>query len=118
MMATERLSAATQRFLTEDIHSVMQLELVLLLHRNADRLWSVAAAAREVRAPQPWVEDQLKGMVALGLVELILEDDPSYRFDRGAALAAAVDEIALCFPQWRTSVIALIHRPRPADPHF
>jgi hypothetical protein len=116
-MALERLSARTRRFLTEDIHSVMQLELVLLLHRDADRLWSAAAASRELRAPQPWVEDQLEGMVSHELVEVTSEDGPRYRFHRGGPLAEAIEEIASCFPQWRTSVVALIHGARPADPH-
>jgi hypothetical protein len=31
-MHVERLSADTRRFLVEDVHSVMHLELVLLLH--------------------------------------------------------------------------------------
>lgn len=117
-MAAEPLSASARRFLVEEIRSVMQLELVLLLRRDGDRRWGAAAAARELRAPRPWVEDQLKGMVALGLVEATEDDDPRYRFARGAPLAAAVDEIALCFPQWRTSIIALIHGARPADPHM
>jgi hypothetical protein len=117
-MASERLSAASRQFLTDEIHSVMQLELLLLLHRDADLRWSAAAASRELRAPQPWVEDQLRGMVAHGLVEATLEDEdePLYRFDRRGPLAAAIDEIALCFPRWRTSMIALIYRARPADP--
>ena len=114
-MAATPLSAGIRRFLHEDIHSVMQLELVLLLHRDADLAWSAAAAARELRAPQPWVETQLEGFVQRGLAETTPEDDPRYRFDSTGAPAAVVDEIAVCFSQWRTSIIALIHRARPAD---
>lgn len=114
-MAAERLSAATRRFLVEDIQSVMQLELVLLLHRDAGVAWSSAAVARELRAPQPWVETQLEGFVARGLTATTAPDGSRYRFDPTGPLAAVVDEIALCFSQWRTSIIALIHRARPAD---
>lgn len=113
-MPAERLSAPTRRFLVEDIQSVMQLELVLLLHRDAGLAWSSAAASRELRAPQPWVETQLEEFVRRGLAETTPEDS-RYRFDPTGPRAAVVDEIALCFSQWRTSIIALIHRARPAD---
>jgi len=115
-MTAERLSPATRRFLVEDIQSVMQLELVLLLHRDAGQAWSSAAAARELRAPQPWVQTQLEGFVQRGLTATPASDGPRYRFDPTGPLAAVIDEIALCFSQWRTSIIALIHRARPAEP--
>jgi hypothetical protein len=114
-MAAERLSAASRRFLVEDIESVMQLELVLLLHRDGGLAWSSAAASRELRAPQPWVETQLARFVQRGLAETTPEDDPRYRFDSTGPLVAVVDDIAGCWSQWRTSIIGLIHRARPAD---
>ena len=115
-MAVDRLSAASRRFLVEDVESVMQLELVLMLHRDAGLAWSSAAAARELRAPQPWVETQLDRFVQRGLAETTAQDDRRYRFDSTGPFAAVVSEIAGCFSQWRTSIIGLIHRARPPDP--
>ncbi len=88
---------------------------VLLLHRDAGLAWSSAAVSRELRAAQPWVETQLDGFVQRGLAATTPQDDRRYRFDSTGPRAAAVDEIAGCFSQWRTTIVGLIHRARPGD---
>ena len=71
--------------------------------------------SRELRAAQPWVETQLDGFVRRGLAATTPQDDRRYRFDSTGPRAAAVDEIAGCFSQWRTTIVGLIHRARPGD---
>lgn len=112
-----RLSHAARRFLADDVHSVMQLELVLLLHREATRAWTAHEAARELRAPAPWVETQLVDLIALGLVAVEEHDDGAvrYRFLARASRAAVVDEIAGSYPRRRTSIIKAIFSPGPSD---
>lgn len=95
----------------------MQLELVLLLHRERDRCWSAAAAARELRAPEQWLEDQLQALLARGVAATSSQEEGCYRLDVAGPMAPTIDEIALRYPQWRTSMVALIHRARPADLH-
>jgi DNA-binding IclR family transcriptional regulator len=106
-MPSHRLSTRAQRFLAQDVQSVMQLELVLALHRDADTPWTPDALARELRAPADWVLDQLTGLTSAGIARR--EDDGSaYRLDPAGAASRGIDEIAVLYPQRRTSIIKLI----------
>lgn len=116
-MATHPLSTAARRFLVEDVGSVMQLELVLLLHRERDRAWSATAAAGVLRASEPWIEDQLRRLVGHDLAHATQDArGPAYRFAADTPLAPVVDEIARCYAQWRTSIISLIFRGTAGEP--
>ena len=55
-------------FIQGSIRSVWALELLLLLRRDPDRLWSVNAAAAELRANARLVSDQLAGLETAGLI--------------------------------------------------
>jgi hypothetical protein len=46
----DRMSPDTRRFLAEEGGSVLQLELLLLLAREPDRVWTAAGLALELRA--------------------------------------------------------------------
>jgi hypothetical protein len=114
-MPSRRLSPTARRFLAERIHSVMQLELVLLLARDRDAAWTAPAAARELRAPEAWVADQLVDLVAEGVARVPDGRPDVASFAVDGPWAAAVDEIAGQFAQRRTSIIRLIFAPASAD---
>jgi hypothetical protein len=82
------ISPDVHRFVTERIHSVAQLELLLMLHRDPPVEWTAEAAAREMRYPTDWAAAEPLG------------------FRR-------VDELAEAFTRRRSTVTALIS-PGPA----
>lgn len=95
---------------------MMQLELLLLLHRDESRKWPAHDAARELRAPPAWVETQLVDFIALGLADACQADGvPAFRFRRTADRAAVVDEVAREYPRRRTTVIKTIFSAAPSD---
>ncbi len=55
-------------FIQGSIRSVWALEVLLLLRRDRDRTWSDAAVARELRANEKLVSDQLASLQTAGLV--------------------------------------------------
>jgi hypothetical protein len=113
-MATHRLSPAARRLLAEDVDSVMQLELVLLLHADPAAPWSVEAAARELRTGEAWVAAQLSALAAMGLARPV-DGGLAYAFDAADPLAPAVAEIADQYRQRRTSIIKLIFSASPDE---
>ena len=54
-------------FIQGSIRSVWGLEVLLLLRRSGDRTWSAEAVARELRANERLVSDQLRTLETAGL---------------------------------------------------
>jgi hypothetical protein len=62
------LDEELQSFIQGSIRSVWALEVLLLLRRTADRAWTAAELALELRANERLVADQLQGLQTAGLV--------------------------------------------------
>jgi hypothetical protein len=93
----------------------MQLELVLLLARDQDAAWTAQAAARELRAPDAWVGDQLVDLVSAGIARAPDGHAEPASFAPDGPWAAAIAEVAGQYPQRRTSIIRSIFSPTAAD---
>lgn len=76
-----------QTFIQGSVRSVWALELLLLLRRTPERVWTAEAAAHELRANERLVADQFAGLQTAGLIAC----DGSCRY---APAAPALD--ALC----------------------
>lgn len=103
-MPSRRLSLSARRFLAQEVHSVMHLELVLLLARHPMRLWSAADAARELRVTEAWTRGQLSRMVGQGMARAA-EAPGRYGWDVSGPWTAAITEIHAHYPGRRTSII-------------
>jgi hypothetical protein len=99
------ISPELRRFVLERIHSVAQLELLLMLHRDPTVEWTAETAGREMRYPADWAAAQLVGFRRAGLVGA---RGASYRYRPRSALAHVVDELAETFTRRRSTVTALI----------
>lgn len=102
------ISPAVRQFVIERIHSVAQLELLLVLHRDPSVEWTVPMASAEMRYPRDWVAEQLLDFHRSGLVGTGDRVELSYRYEPRACLARIVDELAETFNRRRTTVTALI----------
>jgi hypothetical protein len=113
-MPSRRLSHDARRLLADHVHSVLQLELVLLLARDPARVWTPADAAAELRAPEPWVGAQLAALTALDVVAPrdARAGAEAYAFLADGRWAPAIAEVAEQFSQRRTSIINVIVSPR------
>jgi hypothetical protein len=110
-VSPERISPGVQAFVAEHIHSVTQLELLLLLHRDPRVAWTAGRAAAEMRYPSAWARDQLDRFAASGLVAAGDEDEPSFRYRPDGNHAVVVDELAELYSRRRTSLTSLIFSP-------
>jgi DNA-binding MarR family transcriptional regulator len=87
------LPASARRLLERDIDNVEQLEVLLLLRRNADRYWDAEAAADRVGLAVPLVTTALDALARRGFLDIRVSDAIRYRFsparqEQGEALDA------------------------------
>jgi hypothetical protein len=105
-----------QEFLSQHISSVVQVELLLLLHGSAPREWPAGAIARELRIEPGWARTQAQDLSERGLLESRSESGQVlFRFQPAdPALAAAVGRLADAYTSRRVSIISFIYS-RPID---
>ena len=106
---SESISPEVRSFVAERIHSVAQLELLLILHRDPSVEWTAESAGREMRFPSEWVAEQLVGFDRAGLVGCRGAGQRTYRYRPRAGLDRVVDELAQTFSRRRTTVTGLIY---------
>lgn len=92
----------------------MQLEMLLLLHREPTRLWTAADIARELRIDSAWSGQQLQLLVARRLLAVVDAKTPSYRYESASSDAIAVDSLARAYADRRVRVIGMIYS-KPAE---
>ena len=69
MLVTAGLPVAVRKLIRRHVHSVGELELLMLLHAESDRSWSVGEICDALGCPPSWAEAQLAAMDEGGLVE-------------------------------------------------
>jgi hypothetical protein len=95
------------RFIHRDIHSVLQLEILLLLRERVGE-WAPAQVATELRITEQSAQLHLEDLSLRGL---LVSSGPSWCYSyapRSSELRALVDELASCYENMRYTVINLI----------
>jgi hypothetical protein len=88
------------------IRSVWALEILLLMKRQPERVWSKAALVQELRASTTLVQDNLGSLSAAGLIR---EEQQGFVYGPAScALAQSVDELEATYRQRPVSVVNLI----------
>lgn len=109
------LDPEVERFIAAHIHSVEQLEVLLLLQRCGEREWSAQDVSRELASHPHSVESRLLDLRARGLVAA-REDGPglTYRFAPSAGVAATIAALQQAYTVRRVAVITAIFA-KPID---
>ena len=93
-------------FVRDSIGSVWALELLLLLRRADDRIWSSAELVRELRSSDTAVTDCLTKLVDLGIVS---SAEAGYRYQPSSSkVAHSVDELQKLYAAKPISVMKAI----------
>ena len=109
------LPDSLRAFVSEHIHSLVELEALLLLFNHRDRAWSASDIARELRIARSSPQRELDGLCARGIVQCTGGNDPVYRFTPGnSQIEATIAQLATVYPERRVSIIGLIFS-KPAD---
>jgi hypothetical protein len=65
----DQLPRDVRDFIREHVHSVGELDLLMLLYRARDRLWHIDEICEALAAPPKWATIQLHAMAAARLAE-------------------------------------------------
>lgn len=104
-----------RRFLTGNIGSVAQLEVLLLLRSNRDQAWNAAEVSRALYTVPEMMAAQLADLETKGLLELTDGAEHRYRYrPRLDELDAVVGRVCELYKQRRVAVISLMYA-EPAD---
>ena len=114
-MTDPGISQEILTFIAEHIDSVVQLEVLLLLHNAPQKDWSADEVARELRIETHGAAAQLTELCARGLLACPDESSGAYRYHpKTAELDQSVKRLALAYDERRVSVINAIYS-KPVD---
>jgi len=113
----EKLPPTVVRFVTECIHSVEQLEVLLLVRTRTSPPWTAEEVSRELRTTPDAATSRLEDLTARKLLHVAPGTSPKqYDFaPSDADTRTAIDLLAALYPARRYSIIELIFS-RPVDP--
>jgi hypothetical protein len=114
-MARGGIPRDVRSFIADHVHSITQLELLLLLHGEPEQPWSAAEASRALRAPERLLGGQLADFYAAGVLTASPSDVPEYSFSTTSPHARTVDALAACVRQRKRAVHDLILRGPSSD---
>jgi hypothetical protein len=103
----EDIPAPVLQFLADHIRSIAQLELLLMVHRDRQRSWTVADAAKELYTAASMTEPLLESLRAIGLVNL--RGDQYQYAPKSKSLDGIVEDLAQVYQQRRVTIVNLIY---------
>lgn len=105
-----RISPELRAFIQQSCDSIALIDVMLFLHADRSRAWTVERLRTELRSSLHSVELQLKKLVSLDLVEELSKDGAkTYQFMASPTMASLVDELARHFASHRSTIISLIY---------
>ncbi|MEN3327112.1 MAG: hypothetical protein V7638_1919 [Acidobacteriota bacterium] len=105
-MVKQQIPAGVKTFIREQIQTVPRLEVLLLLHREQSRPFTLAEVANELGFETDTAQEQLTALEAIGLIET---NKDKYRYHPvNPTLGSIVDRLAIAYPKQRVSVLSAI----------
>ena len=108
------IPASVEQFIHENIPSVEQLEVLLLLSATPEKEWSALAVSRELYRQPESIATRLEALRACGLLSVRQNEDLVYRFDAGVQQSEIVKGLERAYRERKDTVIRLIFS-RPND---
>lgn len=104
-MAKHEFSAAFRTFVNKNITSVEQIEVLLLLHANPERVWSTGEISATLRSSSYAIESRMPGLVAARLARAA---GGGYQYAAAGGAHAFVQMLQQEYSARRFSVIDLV----------
>jgi hypothetical protein len=114
-VSEEAIPQEVRSLISDHIDSVVQLEILLMLHAKPDADWSAADVSTQLRIDPAWAEGQLAHLCARGLLQCSDQTPRTYRFGpKDPRLITATIELARAYADRRVTIISLIFS-KPVD---
>ena len=109
------LSNNIKEFIAEHVHSVLQLEVLLLVSQNKDKAWTPAAVGRQLHLSVESAKAQLDGLSRDLLTRPHGTDEALYRYNPFSdELNQTISQLATAYATQRVAVLTLIFA-KPVD---
>lgn len=102
-----------KRFVREQIQTVPRLEVLLLLHREQSRPFSVAEVANELGFENDSAREQLTALERIGLIETNFEKSKFRYQPANKTLSSIVNRLAVAYPKQRVPILSAILAEKP-----
>ena len=112
-MGKQHISRGLKKFIKEKIQTVLRLEILLLLHHQQTRSFTVAEVANELGFEQEDVNGQLTALETIGVV---VESNPEHKYryhPLNEALRSMVDQLAVAYSKQRVPILSVILAEHP-----
>lgn len=110
-MAKREFSPAFRTFVNKNITSVEQIEVLLILHANPDRVWTVGEVSAILRSSPYAIESRMPGLTAARLAKAV---EGGFQYVASGRAHACVEMLQEEYSARRFSVIELVFS--KADP--
>jgi hypothetical protein len=97
-------------FILRYVHSVEQLEILLLVCKDPDSAWSAERVYQAILSSQRSVQRWLEELARSGLLERLPEPEGSYRCCPGGDLRAQISELAQFYHTAPVRIIEAIYK--------
>ncbi len=114
-MSDDAADIRVRAFIADHVDSVVQLEVLLLLHREPQRSWSPTGVAKVLRIDEAWVASQMADLQAHGLLKRQDGQPGQYQYAPAQPeLHESVVLVARAYAERPVSVINLVYS-KPID---
>lgn len=97
-------------FVIQHIKSVGQLEVLMLLHRNAPKSWTADEVGAALRTNETVSEKHLDDLCVLGILDVNLETKLAYRYSpKTRELDSTIKSLSDIYEGWRAAISRLIY---------
>ena len=107
-MIKQPISEGVKRFVREKIQTVPKLEVLLLLHRERSRRFTLAEVANELHIEKDTASEQLTALESIGLVETNFDRSKYWYHPANKTLSSIVDRLAVAYPKQRVPILSAI----------
>jgi hypothetical protein len=108
-MTRNQIPPDVREFVRRRIKSVFQLEVLLLLHRTRERVWTVKEVSQELGIDPEIVEAQVLSLVQLRLIQAGDTTPISYLYDpEDQNVEIIIEKLAVSYAKQRVGVFSLI----------
>ena len=101
-----------RRFIREQIQTVPRLEVLLLLHREQSRPFTVTEVANELGFENETAREQLTALEAIGLIETTFESQYRYH-PTNKTLESIINRLAVAYQNQRVPILSAILAEEP-----
>jgi hypothetical protein len=108
-MSETDLSNDVREFLSRNIRSIEQLEILLVLRASPDQVWTVKEIYQRVMTNEASIRSSLRLLCEQALVRMV--DDDSYEFSAKEDFHQVIEKLAGLYKEMPTRVLSALYGP-------